>query len=64
MSEPLKVIFAPVVLVHWSAWTAVVGVSKPVIVTVPVLAFKTPAAVDAVTSPVIVTGPVLALLTP
>jgi len=64
MSEPLKVIFAPVVLVHWSAWTVVVGVSVPVIVTVPVLAFKTPAAVDAVTLPVIVTGPVLALLTP
>ena len=51
--------FAPVVLVHWSAWAAVVGVSVPVIVTVPVLAFKTPAAVDAVTSPVIVTGPVV-----
>ena len=51
-------------LVHWSAWTAVVGVSVPVIVTGPVLVFKTPGAVDAVTSPVIVTGPVEALLIP
>jgi len=64
MSEPLKVIFAPVVLVHWSAWTVVVGVSVPVIVTVPVLALLTPGPVDAVTSPVIVTGPVEPLLTP
>ena len=61
MSEPLKVMTAPVVLVHWSAWAVVVEVNVPVIVTVPVLAFKTPAPVDAVTSPVIVTGPVLAL---
>jgi hypothetical protein len=55
---------APVVLVHWSAWTVVVGVNVPVIVTVPVLEFITPAAVDAVILPVIVTGPVLTLFTP
>jgi hypothetical protein len=64
MSEPLKVMIAPVVLVHWSAWAAVVAVNVPVIVTVPVLWFKTPGAVDAVTSPVIVTGPMLWLLIP
>jgi hypothetical protein len=64
INDPLRVIFAPVVLVHSSPWCEFEAVIDPLMVTAPVVALEMPGAFTAKTEPVIFNVPPAAFLIP